>query len=42
MQHFEAKRAKAAAVRTVPSGSHAVFVSEPGITAAFIEKAART
>ncbi|MCO8277757.1 alpha/beta hydrolase [Actinoplanes sp. TRM 88003] len=42
VQYFEAKRAKAAAVRTVRSGSHAVFVSEPGITAAFIEKAARS
>ncbi|MCY1137164.1 alpha/beta hydrolase [Actinoplanes sp. Pm04-4] len=42
VQYFEAKRAKAAAVRSVKGGSHAVFVSQPGVTAAFIEKAARS
>ncbi|WP_250031305.1 alpha/beta fold hydrolase [Paractinoplanes maris] len=41
LQRFEAQRAKAAAVRSVQGGSHAVFVSQPGITAALIEKAAR-
>jgi pimeloyl-ACP methyl ester carboxylesterase len=38
-QHFQARRAKAA-VRSVRDGSHAVFVSQPGVTAALIEKAA--
>jgi pimeloyl-ACP methyl ester carboxylesterase len=40
-QHFEARRAKAKAVRAVKGGSHAFFVAEPDLTATFIEKAAR-
>lgn len=40
MQQFEADRAHAV-VRIVKGGSHAVFVAKPGLTASFIERAAR-
>jgi pimeloyl-ACP methyl ester carboxylesterase len=40
VQRFEADRARGV-VRTVQGGSHAVFVAKPGLTASFIERAAR-
>ncbi|MEU4420794.1 alpha/beta hydrolase [Actinoplanes sp. NPDC024001] len=40
VQHYQADRA-GGTVRTVKNASHAVFVSQPSITASFIEKAAR-
>jgi pimeloyl-ACP methyl ester carboxylesterase len=41
LQDFMAKRARAKAVRHVNGASHLVMISEPGITARFIELAAR-